>query len=189
MSGNMLILVGEEAYNRYAHRLTHNPVVLYPMEFVLGLVFLVHIGSALRLAAENWHARGLAPQPAADLKAASFASRSMALTGLLMLLFLINHLLTFRFGPHYETQYGGIPMRDLYRLVVEKFSDVKYTGFYLFCMGVLGVHLCHGTSGMFQSLGISGAREKSLRFFAVAVAIVIAAGFSIQPLVIFLKGM
>ncbi len=195
MSGNLLILVSAESYNRYAHQITHNPLLLYPAEFVLSLVFLIHIFSALRLAFENRKARGLTPlAPQGPDKSSSFAARSMALTGLVVLVFLIWHLKSFRFGPFYEITYEGNLMRDLHRLVVEKFTKTEEIAIYLLALGALWTHLSHGVSALFQTVGLLSSGNRRLRKLALGFATVITLGFAAQPLYIywvfgpFLKG-
>lgn len=189
MTGNMLILYSPEAYNEYSYNLTHNPFFLYTIEVVLAAIFLFHINTALLLALDNQKARPVSPQrPQGCEKAASFASRSMVLTGVLTLVFLILHLITFRFGTYYKATHHGVVMRDLHRLVVEKFSDPLYFGWYLFSMAVLWLHLSHGASALFQTLGFASTRTRSLRVFAYSFASLIALGFASQPVYIFFGG-
>lgn len=185
----MLILVSPELYNEYSYGLTKNLIFLYGVEAILLVIFLVHIGTAVLLARNNAKARPRSPQrPDSRDKAASFASRTMVLSGLLALVFLVLHLITFRFGTHYDVTYAGVAMRDLHRLVVEKFSDPLYFGWYLFSMAVLWLHLSHGFSALFQSLGFVGSSSRRLRVAAYCFASVIAFGFAIQPMYVFLGG-
>lgn len=188
MAGNMLILVGAETYNRYSYKMITNPL-LYPAEIGLVVIFLVHVGLAIKLALENraskqscYHAT-----PGAQ-KRATFASRSMILTGLLTLVFVVLHLWTFKYGPHYTTTLDGHEARDLYRLIVEKFKQPLYVGGYLFALVVLGLHLSHGVSGLFQSLGIRSSLYPCLRKTAIGFACIVALGFISQPLYIFFLG-
>ncbi len=186
MSGNLLLFVGPDAYNRYGHALTSNPLI-YVAEAGLVALFLTHIVLAVQLARANRAARPVGYGAAASgAKATSFAAKTAILSGLLMLAFVVLHLWTFKYGEHYPTVVDGIEMRDLHRLVFEKFQEPFYTGFYLVCMVLLGMHLSHGVSASFQSLGVFAANRPALKRLGLAAAVLIAGGFFIQPLLIFL---
>ena len=83
----------------------------------------------------------------------SLASSSMIVTGLALLIFVPIHVLTFKYGPHYD--YGD-GIRDLYRLEVENFSSPAAVGLYVLAMVLVGLHLWHGVPSSFQSLGLNG---------------------------------
>jgi len=189
MLGNLLLLVGPEAYNRYSYNLLH-AWYLYPAEVGLLLCFLVHIFFATKLAFENRAARPIASHPPGmcSAKGARFGSKSMIYTGLLVLVFTVLHLITFKWGSYYDIAYNGTQMRDLYKLVVEKFSQPLYVSWYLISLVVLGVHLSHGFSATFQSLGFASVRNPRLKQVGWAFVIVVTAGFISQPVYLFLTG-
>jgi succinate dehydrogenase / fumarate reductase cytochrome b subunit len=148
------------------------------------------LGLTLKLARENRLARPLAPSqlPSNSVKKASFASRTMALSGLMIFAFVILHLVTFKFGTYYETVVDGVKMRDLYRLVAESFQKEWYTGFYLVCMVILFTHLSHGFSAAFQSLGLQSIHNKWLKRIGFAFALIVGGGFFSQPLYMYFWG-
>ncbi len=190
MAGNMLILKGAESYNFYAHALITNPF-LPVAEIGLLLTALVHVYFALTLARANRVSKGIKPYrtPTKDeCDRASFASRSMVYTGMLTLVFLVLHLITFKYGAHYTAVYGGVEMRDLHRLVVERFKEPLYVAYYLFSLLVLLVHLGHGLSGFVQSIGLGSVRNGCLKKAGYAAALVIILGFMSQPLYIMFGG-
>lgn len=190
MAGNLLLLVGPEPYNKYSHALITNPL-LPAAELGLVLIFLVHMGVALSLAVSNRTAKGVSSvgcPPSGALKTSSFAVKTMAYSGLLVLVFLILHLITFKYGTHYTATYGGVEMRDLHRLVVEKFQEPLYFGWYLFSLVVLGLHLSHGFAGLFQSLGLASVRNGTVKKAGWAFALLISAGFIIQPIYLLVYG-
>lgn len=182
MSGNLLMIISPKAYNVYGHQMVHNPIFPF-LELLLLAAFVFHVGLAIQLSLRNRAAR---PKGNASFgsgpKRATFASRSMILTGLLVFVFLVLHIVTFKYGTYYSVNYDGVEVRDLYRLISEKFQSPVYVGWYLFSLVVLGVHLSHGVSSLFQSMGLAGARGRALRQFSWALAIVIAGGFFIQPI-------
>lgn len=183
MAGNLLMFVSPEAYNTYGHKLTSTPLI-YLAEAGLLAMFLIHMGLALKLALENRTARAMGPSqnPSTCEKSARFGSQYMALTGVLVLVFVILHLISFKYGTYYAVTYNGVEMRDLHRLVIEKFKLPLYTGWYLVSMLVLFVHLAHGFSASFQSLGLFSVRNCLIKKLGWAFAFLVAGGFFIQPI-------
>lgn len=186
MAANMLILFSAEAYNKYSHALTSNPAI-YLAEAGLVLMILAHIVNGIRLTIENRCAR---PQkysmPTNGEKAARFQSKWMVYHGTLLAIFLVWHLLTFKFGTVYMVTYGGVEMRDLHRLVLEVFQSPIYVLGYFLCMIAVGLHLSHGFYSAFASLGLSHPRYASLvNKFGFLYAAIIAAGFISQPIYVY----
>jgi succinate dehydrogenase / fumarate reductase cytochrome b subunit len=108
----------------------------------------------------------------------------MAVSGSILLAFLVIHLKTFKFGPHYQSAEPGV--RDLARLVLEKFHFPGWVAFYVVAMLVVGLHLRHGVSSALQSLG--GIPQRFTRVFLIggaAIALAIAGGFALIPLVVY----
>ena len=104
----------------------------------------------------------------------------MIFSGLWLLLFIVIHVRTFKYGPEYEGA-GGV--RDLYRLEMENFSNPLVVAFYVVSMLVVGSHLWHGASSAFQSLGVDN-RDWTPRLLAAgkALAVAIAGGFIVIAL-------
>jgi succinate dehydrogenase / fumarate reductase cytochrome b subunit len=107
----------------------------------------------------------------------SFASTTMIISGLWLLVFLVIHAKTFRdgWGHQYEWPAGG---RDLYRQEMETFQNPLVVAFYVLTMAVVGSHLWHGLASALQSLGISHERWTP-RFLVIgkALAVLIAGAF------------
>ena len=187
MLGNMLIFLGSEAYNKYSHALTSNPFI-YVAELILLLLILVHIFLALGLKFRNFRTKPslYAVQPMRE-KSSAISSRTMAYTGTLILAFLIWHLIMFKYGQQYYIQYNGVTVRDLYRLVSEKFQDPLFVAAYCVVMIFVGMHLFHGVKSIFQTLGINHPRYNGLiKSFGYIYAIVVAGGFFCQPIYVYL---
>lgn len=186
MAGNMLILASPEAYNKYSHALVTNPLI-YAAEVGLVLLFLAHLGLALRLSWSNFRARdtryAVWPNGA---KRTSPVQRSLWAQGLLILVFVILHLITFKYGPHYSVTYDGVEMRDLHRLVLEVFSQPGYVVWYVIALIVLGLHLWHGVRSSFQTLGVNHPRYNcAIKFLGRCYAVVVTAGFLSQPIYVY----
>lgn len=153
MIGNYLLVVGPEAFNIYAHTLTSNPLI-YVAEAGLAAIFFTHLAIATRLTLENKKARPVGYYMKENTgRGGTFASGTMIYTGMIIFIFMILHLLHFKFGSQYFVTYDGLEVRDLYKTVIEYFANPLHVGWYIIAMIATGVHLTHGFSSVFQSLG------------------------------------
>ena len=158
--GNLQIFLGPDQINRYGHFLQTTPELLWPARVVLLVLVLVHIVSAIKLSQENKAARPVAYQNY-QVVAASYASRTMLMSGLIVLAFIIYHLLHFTAQVQYVNLTGQNfvdymdPQKrhDVYKMMVVGFSKPLVSLFYVIGVGLLCLHLSHGVSSMFQSLG------------------------------------
>jgi succinate dehydrogenase / fumarate reductase cytochrome b subunit len=186
--GNLMVFLGRETYNGYAHFLTSNPLII-PIEIGLLLIFLIHLVKAIRMTFQNQSARPVAyakKEYAGGTSQKSFASSSMILTGLAILLFVPIHVWQFKFRAHYDLGEG---LNDLYRIEFENFSSPVTVGLYVIMMVLVGLHLWHGVGSSFQSLGLSGPRFTPLiRKVGKVSAVIIAGGFIVIALWVFLTG-
>lgn len=191
LAGNLLFILGPDAFNHYAHSLISNPLILVA-EGGLVAIFLLHIVKTIQMFAAN---RGARPDRYAASKWAktkndrsrkTLSSTTMILTGTITLLFVITHLVTFKFGPYYETAEG---IRDLYRLQLAIFSNPGYVAFYLVAMTVIGFHLWHGISSAAQSFGLDSPRwTPRIIWTGRLLTVVITAGFALLPVYTFVVG-
>jgi succinate dehydrogenase / fumarate reductase, cytochrome b subunit len=121
----------------------------------LALVAGVHITTALMLYFENRQARPIR-YAGGEAPYASYASRTMALTGSVLLAFVLFHLLHFTAGVVQPNimDFEDHGRHDVYRMVIHGFSSVWVSVTYIVAMGFLYFHLSHGISSVFQSLGL-----------------------------------
>lgn len=187
--GNCLIYLGAETFNTYAHALISNKAI-YIAEAILASIFLAHIGLAVRLTVENNNARPQNYHAKVNTGlGATFASSTMPYTGILILVFMVLHLIHFKFGPEYYDVYNGVEMRDLYRTVVEYFQSPINVAWYVFAMIGLGIHVSHGFWSAFQSLGFSHPKyTPMLKTVSKLYAIFITVGYSALPIYCFIQG-
>lgn len=187
MAGNLLIFVSTDAYNSYGHALTSGNII-YVAEAALISALIVHVFTAVSLTIANKKAKGSSYAFAAKgKKKVSLASRTMAVQGSLVLVFIILHIATFKFGTYYETTVHGVVMRDLAKLIQETFSNSGYVAWYVVCLILLGFHLSHGVGSTFQSLGLMEGSYRNLwKKLSYAYATIVALGFLSQPIYFFL---
>ncbi|MBI2947381.1 MAG: succinate dehydrogenase cytochrome b subunit [Verrucomicrobia bacterium] len=196
MVGNLQIFLGPKPLNRYAHFLQSTPELLWPAR--IGLLTLVglHIWSAVRLSAENKAARPLAYAGNPAPVAASYASRTMLMSGVIVAAFILYHLLHFTVqtpsvnltGHDFKTLLDSqTNHRDVFRMMVIGYSNAWVSGFYVLAMALLCLHLSHGVSAMFQSVGLRNERsEKWIDRAARAAAAIIFIGNSSIPIAVLL---
>ncbi len=189
MAANLTLLTGSKAYNELAHFINSWGILLYTIEFILlGLtIFHVIVGISIKL--NTLQAR---PIDYTQLKSAgepskqSMSSRSMLITGLVLLGFLVWHLATFKFGSYDSTLIDGVEMRDLSSLVIEKFQNPIYAFGYTGVMIMLAFHLRHGIWSAWQSIGLLNSKiSPAVYAIALVLAMLMAIGFIILPLSIY----
>ncbi|HVG22223.1 MAG TPA: succinate dehydrogenase cytochrome b subunit [Blastocatellia bacterium] len=188
MAGNLQIFLGREAINAYAEFLKSKPGLLWSARAGLLILVILHITAAIQLVSENNDARPVKYEEGRPT-AASLASRTIFVSGLVIFAFVIYHLLHFTFGvtnPEFLTAKDpGDPLRhDVYGMMINGFSNPWVSAFYIISMGLLCLHLSHGVSSAFQSLGIRNkgnvraihrtARIAALVIFVGNCAIVLA---------------
>jgi succinate dehydrogenase / fumarate reductase cytochrome b subunit len=182
--GNLTLFGGAPAFNAYAHKLESLGPLVYLAEAGLIAIFLLHIVKTMLNYRRNAAARPKGYQEkrwAGHTSRKSWASTTMALTGLFILFFVVVHVRTFKFGPWYIDPETG--HRDLFRLVAEIYSNPLYVFFYVGAMVLIGMHLNHGISSAAQSLGLSNQRYgRGLVLGGRVLAVLIAGGFAVLPL-------
>jgi len=188
MLGNLLLFCGAQTYNSYSHQLLSNPLI-EPIELGLAGLFIVHMFLAFSITRQNCLSRPIASKAkGAGLKDARFGSQWMILSGLVIGVFTGLHLWHFKYGTHYTANYNGVEIRDLYRLVMELLSQPLYLGWYLFAIAILGAHLSHGFSAVFQTFGFASVRAKWLLRLGYLFAAIISLGFMSQPILAYVRG-
>jgi succinate dehydrogenase / fumarate reductase, cytochrome b subunit len=195
LAGNLQIFLGREAINRYGYFLQSNPELIWPARLALLLMLGLHIWSATIISLENKAARPVGYEVYQPL-GSSYASRTMLLGGSIVFVFIVYHLLHFTaevqylnftgrdFDAFLEKLPGQVPSErhDIFKMMVVGFNNVWVSLFYILGLALLCLHLSHGASSMFQSLGW---RNEAYRPFldnaARVVAVVIFLGYTSIP--------
>lgn len=178
--GNLQLLMGPDAINSYAKWLHDKGPLLWLARAGLLVVFVLHVATGVRLAAANRAARPVA-YAKRDTLVATFASRSMVLTGFSLLFLVIYHLLHFTFGmtnpEHYALKQAGAGGFDVYSMVVTSFSSWPIVVAYVVFQVVLYLHLSHGIQSLAQTLGIHHARyTPMIKTLSYVLALLVAGG-------------
>ncbi|MGZ3389407.1 MAG: succinate dehydrogenase cytochrome b subunit [Isosphaeraceae bacterium] len=182
MLGNLQVYQGAEALDAYGKLLRKEPALLWTFRLVLLSAVGLHIWAVIVLTRKNLQARPQAYQ-ARKYKESSFASRSMIITGPLILAFIIYHILHLTTGTvHPDFQEGAV----YHNLIVGLWGLRGIVGvIYIVAMIMLAFHLWHGVWSMFQTLGAPEDRYRSLgRRFATIFTILVTLGFTSVPLAV-----
>ena len=165
MAGNLQIYLGEDKINTYAHFLKANAGLLWFARISLLTIVTLHITAAIQLWNANRKARPVNYNVGKPV-ASSFAQRTIIISGLIILAFILFHLAHFTLGlvdPQYSQFVDSQGRADVYKMIVTGFSNPVVSAFYIVSMGLLMLHLSHGVSSIFQSLGLRS--KKTFGFF------------------------
>jgi len=194
MIGNLQLFLGPESLNRYAAFLQGLGELLWVVRLGLLAMIGLHVWSALALSVENKAARPVEYGHGKPAFGASLASRTMLLGGVVIAAFVVFHLLhytvcvnavnfTGKDFAHLEyTMKDGRVVHDVFAMVVYGFNVWYVSVFYLIAVGFLALHLSHGISAMFQSLGLRShawwpAISNGAKIWAVALFL----GYAVVP--------
>ena len=189
MYGNLKAFAGHDAYDAYAHHLRTfgEPILPYAgllwlIRVVLVVSLVVHVTTAVILWRRAKRARTV-KYIVKKNTGATYASLLMRWGGVTLLLFIVWHLLNFSIG---KINVSGGSTDDPYNLLVDSFDVWWLTLVYLVAMAALGAHLHHGIWSAAQTLGLTGtARARAqAKTLGVALAVIIAGGFSLVPVFI-----
>jgi len=189
LTANLLLLIGEDAFNIGAHFMGTNPIIRI-VEPLLGLGFVIHILYASILTLKNQSARPQNYSTVHRSNSSKWASRNMYILGGTVLTFLVIHIINFywkiKFGGEHALQLttvDGVEMHNSYLLVSSLFATWWYAIIYVIGAIFLGLHLSHGFWSSFQSVGFSNDKWRGLLSIVGNIyAFIIAFGFSIIPL-------
>ena len=172
---SLTLASSKDLFNEAAHFMATNPII-YAMQYVLALGFIIHIGMGIKLTIQNKRARSQEYVYNKMSKNTDLSSRSMIVSGGLVIVFLALHLRDY----FYQMKFVGLPEGTTdYDLVVNLFTNPYYTAIYVIAFIVLGIHLNHGFKSAFQSMGANHKKYNPLiKIVSTAYSIVIALGFS-----------
>jgi succinate dehydrogenase / fumarate reductase cytochrome b subunit len=193
--GNLQIFQDPDHINGYGQFLHSLGALLWLARLVIIAAVVIHVWAATMLTLENRKARG-GEYGFQNTIRATLASRTMRLTGYVVLGFLLYHLAHFTWGlaqtdtykeniKHYTMQgdyrvagflvvpAGTKDVLDVYNMVVLGFRNPVVSLFYIVAVGLLSFHLLHGFDSLFQTLGLrsekwSGALRKIAVLFCAA---------------------
>jgi succinate dehydrogenase / fumarate reductase, cytochrome b subunit len=158
--GNLQIYMGPNQINTYAKFLHDLGPILWAVRVFLLAVFVTHIAATIELANQNRLAK---PQKYAvtGYKRSTIASRTMIISGLIVLCFVIYHLLQFTLlwtDPEFRHLHDSLGRHDVYRMLILGFRQPLVSLFYVLALFLLANHLSHGFPSVVQTLGINNRK-------------------------------
>lgn len=196
LSGNLALLSpDQDAFNKYGAFLHGFGALFYLIEISLALVILIHAYIGIAIARRKAQARKQGYEvynSKGKPSKQSVSSRTMIITGSVLLIFIIIHVIQFRFGPGIEAGYvsmiDGEEVHDLRRITYETFQNIGWVIFYVGVMLLLLFHLRHGIWSALQSLGAMRPRYSPVIYsLALILGVLLAIGFLFLPVWIYLN--
>nr|MBK7065002.1 succinate dehydrogenase cytochrome b subunit [Deltaproteobacteria bacterium] len=173
MLGNLQLWLGAQAMHDYAVSLRKIHGVLWIARAVLLASVLGHAWSAFTLVRRNAAARPVPYKHARRDQATNYAARTMPITGVLVALYIVYHIMHLTLGVGVAAHDPQNPFNN----VVHGFSNPLIAGVYIVANVLLGTHLFHGGYAWFNSLGLSNPRYAGMkRAFAMGLAGLITLG-------------
>ena len=183
----MMSVFSADLFNEVSHFMGTNPVVQFALQPVLifGVVFHFVMGFILEI--QNNKARNVSYAKNNGGANSTWMSRNMIWSGVAILAFIVLHFIDFWF-PEINTKFiqgdwSGLHDGQLryYHELQEKFVNPARVAAYCVAFVFLGLHLAHGFTSAFQSVGAASLRKK-LGTLGKAYAILVPLGFIIIAL-------
>ncbi|AWX44616.1 hypothetical protein HME9304_01619 [Flagellimonas maritima] len=176
---NITSVIDPDVFNSWSHFMGYNPLVQFILQPILIAGVIIHFVMGFILEIQNRRARGVGYVKYKGSANAPWVSRNMIYTGLVVLAFLGLHFydfwvheMAFKYieaNPEDPTRY--------HEETVEKFAPVWRTIIYVISFVLLSLHLWHGFSSSFQSMGVNNKYSAGIKLFTNIFSVVIPLGF------------
>ena len=176
---NLLSIFSESSFNEVSHFMGNNPIVQFILQPILILGVLFHFSMGFILELQNSGSRSVKYASYKGSANASWMSRNMIYSGIVILSFLGLHFYDF-WVPEMNYKYiEALPLNPdrYFEELVHKFESPVRVGIYVLSFVFLALHLLHGFASSFQSVGVNNKYSKTIKYFTVAFSVVIPSGF------------
>lgn len=176
---NLLSIFSESSFNEVSHFMGNNPIVQFILQPILILGVLFHFSMGFILELQNSGSRSIKYASYKGSANASWMSRNMIYSGIVILSFLGLHFYDF-WVPEMNYKYIEVlPLNPdrYFEELVHKFESPVRVGIYVLSFVFLALHLLHGFASSFQSVGVNNKYSKTIKYFTVAFSVVIPSGF------------
>jgi succinate dehydrogenase / fumarate reductase cytochrome b subunit len=185
LSGNLLVYAGPQAMHDYAEGLRRFPAVLWALRLGLIVAAFLHVTVAIKLNLASQAARPVA-YVSKNYRKATMSSRNMLPTGLILLAYIIYHLADFTWRWT-NAEVSALGHYDVYQMLLIRLSSPVNAIIYMIAMITMGIHLSHGVTSLFQTLGLNHPKYNLLfRCLGPLVGLVLTLGFISIPISILL---
>jgi len=176
---NLTSVFSEDIFNEISHFMGNNPLVQFVLQPILifGVIFHFLMGFVLELKNRSARAQNYAQNKGSANS--SWMSRNMIWSGAVILSFLVLHFIDFWFPEMNYKYIESLPSDPsrYFEEMVHKFVNPIRVVAYVVSFGFLMLHLLHGFSSSFQSVGLNNKYTRGFRTFTIAFSIVIPVGF------------
>ena len=177
---NVTSVFSEEVFNKFSHFMGVNPLVQFILQPILIFGVLFHFIMGFVLEWQNRSARAVSYASYKGSANASWVSRNMIISGAVVLSFLGLHFYDF-WVPEMNYKYIEVLPENPHRYyeeLVHKFEDPIRVVLYVVSFVFLALHLLHGFSSAFQSLGVNNKYTPIIKGLGKLYAIFIPLGFA-----------
>ena len=187
MGGNVLFLFGRDIFNSYADHLHTLVWLLIQLEIVMLAAMSIHMVMAIRVVHSNLKAKSRRISQKSSEKR-SLAARLMPFSGAMIFVFIVKHLIDFKFHEKVQVELHGKMVNDVYGMLLTRFQDPVHVVIYFLFMIAVGLHLSHALQSSLQTYGLFIPREGSrIKLVSALIAMGMASTFAIIPIVAFLR--
>ena len=182
---NILSVFSPDTFNEVSHFMGTNPVVQFALQPVLIFAVVFHFVMGFVLELRNRKAQNTSYAKNNGAANSTWFSRNMILSGITILLFILLHFIDFWF-PEINTKFiqgdwsgtiEGVEGLRYHEELVHKFMNPARVAAYALAFVFLGLHLAHGFTSAFQSVGGNAGRKKTLQTIGKVYSVLIPAGF------------
>lgn len=191
MVGNLKVYGGPDGFNDYAHwlREAFHPLLPYEgllwiLRAVLAVALVLHVWSAAVLWTRARRARG---RHRAPLRRTSSLARTMPLTGIALLAFVVFHILDLTTGHAGAAAFQGPTTEEsfAYQNLVASFERPASAIAYIVAMLALAAHVLHGVWMAAHDLGVTGQRSRAtIKLLAGVAAVALLVGNASIPVAV-----
>lgn len=176
---NITAVFSPDTFNELSHFMGTNPAVQFLAQPILIFAVVFHFVMGMYLETQNRAARPVSYKNYKGGANSSWMSRNMAISGLVILAFLVLHFIDF-WVPEINHKYIAMAPEDptrYYGELLHKFSNPARVVAYIVAFGLLALHLLHGFGSAFQSMGQNNKYIDGLKKFGVFYSIAVPLGF------------
>ncbi|MGB5554839.1 MAG: succinate dehydrogenase cytochrome b subunit [Flavobacteriaceae bacterium] len=176
---NVTSVIAPDTFNSWSHFMGYNGLVQFILQPVLIAGVLVHFIMGIVLELQNNKARAVKYKKYSGGANASWMSRNMIITGLVVLAFLALHMYDFWIHEMDYKYISGNPEDPTRYLeeTVHKFEPIWRTLLYVIAFVLLALHLWHGFASSFQSMGVNNKYSQGIQTFTKIYSVAVPLGF------------
>ena len=177
---NITSVFSETVFNQFSHFMGTNALVQFVLQPILIFGVIFHFVMGFILDIHNRRSRGTRYTVYKGNANASWVSRNMLISGGTVLAFLALHFYDF-WVPEMNYKYIEVLPEDpnrYYEELVHKFENLPRVILYVVSFIFLALHLSHGFSSAFQSVGFNNKYTPVLKSIGKVYAIGIPSGFA-----------